>query len=177
VAQPPRAANLLVRVPPPRVLAQQAVGYLRLPGPVIDSSPAPGALQLTGLPVWLWMAPGDWRPQSKTVRVPGDSVTATATPVLATWSMGDGNEVACAGPGTPYGGGNPAAPSPTCGYTYEQSSAGQPGGAYRVTVTITWDITWTATAGAGGALAPLRTAGAAGFRVAESQALDTDGGG
>ena len=80
--------------------------------------------------------------------------------------------------GTPYAaGGNPAAPSPTCGYTYDRSSAGQPGGAYRVTVTITWDITWTGTGGAGGALAPLDTVAAAGFRVAESQALNTGSGG
>jgi hypothetical protein len=104
-------------------------------------------------------------------------VTATATPVLAVWSMGDGATVTCKDPGTPYtAGNNPAAASPTCGHTYEESSAGQPGGAFRVTVTITWDITWTATGGAGGALAPLQTVAAAQFRVAESQALNTSGG-
>jgi hypothetical protein len=143
---------------------------------VIRSSPAPGALQLTGLPVWLWVAANVWQPQSKTAQVPGEAVTATATPVLAAWSMGDGKTVTCNGPGTPYGGGNPAAASPTCGHTYDQSSAGQPGGAYKVTVTITWDITWAGPAGAGGALAPLQTVAAAAFRVAESQALNTNGG-
>jgi len=163
-------------LPAPGVLAQLAVKYLRLPDPVIRSSPAPGALQLTQLPVWLWVAAGTWQPQSKTAQVPGESVTATATPVSAAWSMGDGTTVTCKGPGTPYGGGNPAAASPTCGYTYSQSSAGQPGGAYQVTVTITWDITWTGPGGAGGALAPLQTVAAAEFQVAESQALDTSGG-
>jgi hypothetical protein len=163
-------------LPAPGALAQLAVRYLRLPDPVIRSSPAPGALQLTRLPVWLWVAANAWQPQSKTAEVPGESVTATATPVSAAWSMGDGTTVTCKGPGTPYGGGNPAAASPTCGYTYDQSSAGQPGGAYRVTVTITWDITWQGTGGAGGALAPLQTVAAAQFRVAESQALNTSGG-
>jgi hypothetical protein len=41
----PQAANKVVRVlPPPADLAQLAVKYLRLPDPVIRSSPAPGAL-------------------------------------------------------------------------------------------------------------------------------------
>ena len=63
-----------------------------------------------------------------------------------------------------------------CGYTYNQSSAGQPDGAYKVTVTITWDITWAGAGGAGGVLAPLQTVAAAEFQVAESQALNTSGG-
>lgn len=164
--------------PAPGVLAQLAVRYLRLPDPVIRSSPAPDALQLTQLPVWLWIAANAWQPQSKTAQVPGESVTATATPVSASWQMGDGRTVTCHGPGTPYSGrDNPAAPSPTCGHTYDRSSAGQPAGTYQVTVTVTWDISWTASGGAGGALPPLDMVAAAGFRVAESQALDVGSGG
>lgn len=163
--------------PPPGVLARLAVRYLRLPSPQIRSSPAQALLQLTRLPVWLWIAPAAWQPQSKTASVPGESVTATATPASAAWETGDGDTVTCKGPGTPYTGGNPAASSPTCGHTYQMSSAGQPGGAYPVTVTVTWAITWTGPAGAGGALAPLHTAAATRFRVAESQALNTGSGG
>jgi hypothetical protein len=176
-AAPPPAGGVPPVLPAPGVLAQLAVKYLRLPDPVIRSSPAPGALQLTRLPVWLWVAPDAWQPQSKTAQVPGEAVTATATPVLAAWAMGDGKTVTCKGPGTAYAAGdNPSAASPTCGYTYDQSSAGQPSGAYKVTVTITWDITWAGAGGAGGALAPLQTVAAAQFRVAESQALNTNGG-
>lgn len=163
-------------VPPPGVLARHAVRYLRLPDPVIRSSPSPGALQLTQLPVWLWIAAAAWQPRSKTAQVPGESVTATATPVSAAWSMGDGTTVTCHGPGTSYDGANPAAASPTCGHTYARSSAGQPGGAYRVIVTITWDITWLGPGGVGGVLPPLHTVGVGEFRVAESQALDISGG-
>lgn len=161
-------------LPAPGVLAQLAERYLRLPSPQIRSSPAPAALQLTQLPVWLWVAPAAWQPQSKTASVPGESVTATASPSSAAWSMGNGATVTCTGPGTPYtAAADPAAASPTCGYTYLESSAGQPGGAYPVTVTITWAITWKGPGGTGGTLAPLQTAARSQFRVAESQALNT----
>ena len=111
-AAPPGGAPVL---PAPGVLAQLAVKYLNLPDPVIRSSPAPGALQLTRLPVWLWVAANVWQPQSKTAQVPGEAVTATATPVSASWAMGDGKTVTCKGPGTAYAAGdNPSAASPTC---------------------------------------------------------------
>jgi hypothetical protein len=171
VARPPGGGGAPAP-PPPAVLAQLAVRYLRLPDPVIRSSPATGALQLTELPTWLWMAPGIWVARSATATVPGESVTATATPVSAAWQMGDGHTLTCQGPGTPYtGGSNPASPSPTCGHTYTRSSAGQPRSAFRVTVTITWDISWPG-GGAAGTLPPLFTVAAALFRVAESQAVN-----
>lgn len=164
-------------LPPPGTLARVAVRHLGLPGPVIRSSPAPGGLQLVGLPAWLWVAPAVWAPQSATASVPGEWVTATATPVSVSWQMGDGTTVACRGPGVPYpGSGDPASVSPDCGHTYTRSSAGQPGGAYRVTATITWNIRWAAADGAAGTLPPLFTAAAAAFRVAESQAVNTGGG-
>jgi hypothetical protein len=158
--------------PAPGVLAVLAERLLRLPDPVIRSSPATAAMQLTELPTWLWMAPGIWAPRSATAAVPGESVTATATPESAAWQMGDGQTVTCHGPGTAYAGGsNPASASPTCGYTYTQSSAGQPGAAFHVTVTITWHITWRG-GGTAGTLPPLFTTSAALFRVAESQAVN-----
>jgi hypothetical protein len=143
---------------------------------VIRSSPAQNALQLTNLPTWLWINPAEWVPESKTATVPGESVTATATPVSVTWHPGDGSTVTCQGAGTPYtSADNPAAASPDCGHTYTSSSAGQPGGAFQATATITWDVTWQGAGGAGGALAPLFTTAVAAFRVAESQALNTSG--
>ena len=67
--------------------------------PVIRSSPAQNALQLTNLPTWLWINPAEWVPESKTATVPGESVTATATPVSVTWHPGDGSTVTCQGAG------------------------------------------------------------------------------
>jgi hypothetical protein len=164
-------------VPPPGVLGQIARRLLLLPSPVIRSSPAPGDLQLVRLPVWLWVESAMWVPRSKTAVVPGERVTATATPVSVTWRMGDGSAVFCRGPGIPYTRRySPASASPDCGHTYARSSAGQPRGAYKVTATITWIVTWHAAGGAGGTLPPLFTVATAAFRVAESQAVNTAAG-
>ena len=172
----PGVADVPGALPAPGTLAQLAVRYLRLPGPVIRSSPAPGDLQLVYLPVWLWVNPAVWRPVSRTAAVPGEQVTATATPVSVSWQMGDGATVTCHGPGAAYSSADdPAAASPDCGYTYTRSSAGQPGGAYHVTATITWDIRWVAD-GAAGTLPPLFSAAADAFRVAESQTVNVNGG-
>ena len=163
--------------PPPGLLGQIARRYLILPSPVIRSSPAPGDLQLVHLPVWLWVNRVVWVPRSKTAAVPGERVTATATPVSVAWHMGDGSTITCHGPGAPYTTQfNPASASPNCGHTYRRSSAGQPRGVYHVTATITWDVTWRATGGAGGTLPPLFSTSAAAFRVAESQAINTASG-
>jgi hypothetical protein len=84
--------------------------------------------------------------------------------------------VPCQGAGIPYTSvDNPASASPDCELTYTSSSAGQPGGAFRATATITWDVTWRGGGGAGGVLPPLFTTAVAAFRVAESQALSTSG--
>ena len=172
------AAGRPAAQPAPGTVAQLARRYLLLPDPVIRSSPAPADLQLTGLPVWLWISRAAWAPLSRTAVVPGEQVTATAAPVRVTWRPGDGSMVICRGPGTPYSSRySPAAASPDCGHTYTAASARQPGGAYQVTATITWDISWRANGGAAGALPPLFTTAAAEFRVADSQAINISGGG
>ena len=162
----------------PGTLAQAAARRLLLPGPAIRSSPPPGVPQLVHLPVWLWVNPAVWSPRSQTAAVPGERVTATAIPAAVTWRMGDGAVVTCPGPGTPYSAMfPPASASLDCGHTYQRPSAGQPGGVYRVTATITWDITWTGTGRAGGMLPPLFTTATAGFRVEDSQAVNISSGG
>ena len=141
-----------------------AAGELTLPGPGIEANPSPGVEQLVGVPTWLWLE-GGWQPVAATAAVPGESVTATATPTSVAWSMGDGSAVDCAGPGTPYAAGdNPAAASPTCGHTYETPSVGQPDGAFEVTATITWSITW-AGGGQAGTEPALTTTSRAAFGV------------
>ncbi len=155
----------------PQVLARQARARLTLPDVAIRVNPSGD--QLVGLPSWLSLDPASWRPQSATASVPGISVTATATPIQAVWSMGSGDSVVCHGPGTPWRPGtDPMAASPDCGYRYVRSSASAPGGAYRVTVTISWQVTW-AGAGQGGTIPGLTTTGVAQVRVAESQTVIT----
>ncbi|GAA1291630.1 ATP/GTP-binding protein [Saccharothrix xinjiangensis] len=167
--QQPGAALL----PSPAELAQMAREQLRLPTPTIAANPAGD--QLVSLPTWMWLSSG-FSPVSATASVPGVSVTATATPTSVTWAMGDGSTVTCAGAGTPYTTGtDPKAPSPDCGHVYRRSSASQAGQAFPVTATAHWTVTWSG-AGQGGTFPDMTTTGNAGFRVAESQALNHDGG-
>jgi hypothetical protein len=159
------------QLPSPAQLAQVAHNQLRLPSPRIEANPA--GEQLVNLPTWLWLDRGGWGPVSATASVPGVSVTATARPTSVTWAMGDGSTVTCKGPGTPYGAsGSPKSSSPTCGYTYHSSSAGQPGQAYAVSATVHWTVTWSG-AGQTGAFPDMTTTSNAAFRVAESQALNS----
>lgn len=155
----------------PAVLGQQATNQLTLSVGTLEASPAPTADQLVNLPTWVWLA--DWQPVSAAATVPGESVTATARPVSATWTFGDGSHLTCDGPGTPYtAADSPTASSPTCGHTYTRSSAAEPGGAFPVTVTVTWSVTWTG-GGETGTEPPLTATEATALRVAESQAVNT----
>jgi hypothetical protein len=54
--------------------------------------------------------------------------------------------ITCAGDkaaGTPWVYGYGGNPSPTCGYTYQRTSAGQPDEAFTVTVRAYWTVTWS----------------------------------
>lgn len=153
----------------PAILARQARARLNLPAVTIRMNP-PGD-QLVNLPAWLALDPASWRPQSATASVPGVSVTATARPVSAAWSMGDGATVTCVGPGTAWTSGtDPSAASPDCGHVYRRPSAGAPGGAYTVSVAVTWEVTW-AGAGQSGTVPGLSTTGQVQTQVQESQAV------
>lgn len=126
-------------------LADEAIARLALSGPDIGLAPDPSKMGLVGLPVWMWtrVAPTTWGPLSATASLPGLSVTATARATRIVWGMGDGQHVTCEGPGTPYNRGGTETTSPTCGYVYANSSAGQPEGVYTVTATTTWEIQWS----------------------------------
>jgi len=168
------AAPAPVPLPPPAaVLAREAADQLLLPAPDVEVSPQADHDQVVNFPTWLWLGAGSFAARSRTVTVPGESVTATAVPVSASWTMGDGSTVTCAGPGTPY---TPATPplsrSPDCGHTYLQPSIGQPAGRYPVTVTARWQISW-AGAGRAGVLPDLLRTATTSFRVAEVQTVNS----
>jgi hypothetical protein len=57
--------------------------------------------------------------------------------------MGDGHQVVCTNAGTPYAAADGMRHSPTCGYVYQTSSAGQPNHRYTVTATSQWVVTWS----------------------------------
>ena len=131
-------------LPDPVVLAAQAESKLTLVKPTVDSSPAPGKAQVVQLPTWAWMPKAQWAPISATASVPGESVTATATPDQLSFSWGDGTSTTCQGPGTPYvaGTSNASASSPTCGHTYRVTSASAADQQFPVAATLSWKIAW-----------------------------------
>ena len=152
-------------------VVQQAMAQLQLPKPVIRMSPDAGAAQVVRFPMWLWIDASGWRQVSKTVQVPGASLTATATPQRVIWSMGDGGSVTCAGPGTPYSSHYPAgASSPDCGYVYQRSSAGQPDERFTVKATVVWDVAWQG-AGKSGTVPGMEMTSQVPVRVSEVQSV------
>ena len=159
-------------VPDPRVLAAQAVSKLVLPTPAIESSPGGGAPQTVELPTWAWLPPAQWAPLSATASVPGESVTATATPIAVTWTWGDGSTTVCHSSGTPYvkGVSDPAAASPDCGHTYRQTSAEAPNQQFPVTATLAWTVAWNG-ARQSGTFANLTTTATAHWTVRQIQSL------
>lgn len=155
----------------PAQLARRAVDQMTLTGPAIHLTVEAPKTGLVGMPVWLWtdVTPTTWGPNSATASVPGLSVTATARATKIRWDMGDGGTRVCDGPGTPYIAG--AVTSPTCGYVYERSSAGQPDDAYSVVATTTWQVTWSGD-GTSGSLTVTRTSSTT-VRIGELQVLVT----
>ncbi|QHA10002.1 hypothetical protein GQF42_35070 [Streptomyces broussonetiae] len=128
---------------PVEVVVQQAVKRLKLPKPVIHTSPDEDFVQVVHVPTWMWVEHSTWGPVSASAAVEGTQVTATARPRQAVWSMGDGGQVVCRGPGTPYSDAySPKASSPDCGYTYRRASLSVPGRAYTVSVQVAWDVEW-----------------------------------
>ncbi len=163
----------------PMAVALQAERSMNLPSPEIGVNPS--AFSVVNLPTWLWVSPSIWHPHSVSAEAGGVTATATATPVNAIWTMGDGASVDCAGPGTPYDQALPPANQGTdCSYTYGVSSAGQPStdgdpddGAFVVGVSVQWNVTWTSTVpGSGGSLPNLSTTATRRVRVEQIQAIE-----
>jgi hypothetical protein len=104
-----------------------------------------------GIPVWLWVDHPGTGNQFGTLNfrktIGGLDVSATAVADNVEYTSGDGQTIHCA-TGTPFDeaamAGKPAADSPTCGFRYQHTSAGQPGGVFTVTATTVWSIHWTA---------------------------------
>jgi hypothetical protein len=139
------------RGPTPRVVARLAIDRMRLAAINIGIAPDPGAdsVGLVGMPVWMWAKTPNERtfgPITASASAGGMTITATARVRQVTWDMGDGTEVVCETPGTPYDPSYGRTASPDCGHTYLTTSADEAGDVFTVTATSSWVVTW---AGAG----------------------------
>jgi len=166
----------------PRSVALMAARSITLPSPVIGTNPS--SFSVVNLPTWLWIDPSIWHRFSATATAGSVSATAVAAPQSVTWSMGDGQVAVCDGNGTSYRIGVPANDQSTgCSYTYRRSSIGQPSadgypndGAFPVTATITWAVSWTSTGALGGGVLPtLQTTSSISIRVEQVESVGTAG--
>lgn len=160
----------------PRSLAEEATDRADIPLPELRLSPPLDVPQVVNLPTWLAIDPAQWRPVTSSASAGPVTATATAVPESVTWSMGNGDRVTCAGPGTLYDPATGEAAQPDCTYTFRRSSARAPGGRFVLEATVTWRVTWAASgAPGGGSLGTVTRTKTVPIQVAEIQALNTDG--
>ena len=165
----------------PYAVALQAENSLRLPAPTSYFNPPD--ISVVNLRTWLWIDPRIWHSYAVTATVGTVSATAVANPVSVTWLTGDGGTVLCHGPGRPFDPAQAQQPTNGCSHIYTTSSSGQPSpdgdpndGAFAVSTTVDWSVTWSAQGAAGGGpLPPLSTSSTRGVRVEQVESVNTDG--
>lgn len=152
--------------PTPEEIAEELVGRLDPPVPDVHTNPPSDGDQLVGLPTWLWVS--NWAP----VSVSEAGVTVTARPVATYWDLGAGDPVVECGRGTPYDTSrSPDEQDTDCSYTYQYTSADQPGGVYDAAVSMVWAVSWTGPGGTGGSFGYGATETGFSLRAVEVQAL------
>lgn len=152
----------------PEILAALAYQHMELPGTEVTLAPA--QTTKVNLPTWAWLDKADFHEVQATaaINAPGFALTATTTAKPVSLRLEPGTADAVTYPasgectinddgsiGEPYARGN-ADRTPPCGVKYLRSSGD---GTFDLQATITWEIAWTGTGGAGGDLptAPSRT--------------------
>lgn len=135
-----------------------------MPGLKISSNPRRG---LAGLKSWFWLEDGG-QPHSDSLSRFGITVDVQARPVSYRWEFGDGTEKMTDSPGRPY----PQRSEIT--HTYDRSSA-QFAQGYGVSVTVAFDVRWRTDGGRWRPLPGISRTSERFYRVAESQAVNSDG--
>jgi hypothetical protein len=153
-APPPRYEEAVT----PEILAALAYQHMELPDTEVTL--APQANTKVNLPTWAWLdkAVFDEVQATAAINVPGFNIQATTTAKPVSLKLKPGTEDAETYPasgectiyaddsiGEPYAKGK-ANETPPCGVKYLRSSGN---GTYKLQATITWEITWTGTGGAG----------------------------
>ncbi|WP_233870557.1 hypothetical protein [Streptomyces sp. ST2-7A] len=149
-------------VPTPELLAGLAYEHTRVPDTEIALNPEDADHQIVNLPTWIWTEGSSTAPVSVTARVVGYDIwaTTTAEPDRLTIDPGTrdavthpaSGECGIAGDGTigePYRAGRAEEPPP-CGVTYLRAT--HSGGPHQLLATLTWDVSWVGSGGAGGDL-------------------------
>ncbi len=143
----------------PKTLASLAYQHMELPDTEVTL--APEVTTKVNLPTWAWLDKTVFNEVQATaaINVPGFNLQATTTAKPMSLKLEPGTEDAETYPasgectfntdgsiGEPYARGK-SNQTPPCGLKYLRSSGG---GTFKLQATITWEITWTGTGGAGG---------------------------
>lgn len=156
----------------PRTVARQARESVSIPEPTLLTAPPPDRRLYVQMRTWLWLDPSWWKPYTATADTGAVSASVVATPVRTIWTMGDGRQTTCDGPGVAWRRGLPEGAT-TCAYTYRRSSAGEPGGTYTMSVAVEFEVSWSSSAGSGGVLPAIIRTASRPVEVGEIQAVET----
>ncbi|WP_371101409.1 hypothetical protein [Streptomyces sp. PU_AKi4] len=162
----------------PEILAELAYAEIRVPGTEVTLAPAEATK--VNLPTWAWLDGAEFKPVSVTASVEaiGLEATATAEPVSLEIKPGtpDAETYPASGVceinggriGEQYEKGK-ADETPPCGVKYLRSSGD---GTFPLQATVTWEIHWTGTGGAGGDLPDGEFGATQDVEVQEIQAIN-----
>ncbi|MFB7084131.1 hypothetical protein [Streptomyces sp. NPDC056296] len=174
---PPRYEQAIT----PEILAALAYQHMQLPDTKVTLAPAEATK--VNLPTWAWLDKADFHEVQATavVDVPGFAIQATTTAKPVSLKLEPGTPDAETYPassecainadgsiGEPYAKGK-ADQTPPCGIKYLRSSGD---GTFDLQATITWEIAWTGTGGAGGDLPDGTFENAQTVTVQEIQAIN-----
>lgn len=157
----------------PAQLAADARASVPIEAPPIETSPDADRETYAQITTWLWVDPSWWKGYTATASAGRVSATVTATPVLATWSTGDGGTEECAGPGVVWRRGL-GDDDTYCSHVYRRSSAGEPDDRFPLQVAVDFEVTWSSNVGQGGSLEGLSRSASRSIRVGEIQAIETE---
>lgn len=154
----------------PSVLAAAAWQSVTVPPPATDHNPrlTGSGATVVGVDTWVWATTATPRTLTVTATAATTTVTLTATSTGLSLQAPD-SLVSCTGFGTPW---TPDATTTDCSLTFTRSSA-HLGGTTPLTVSTTYQATWTTTTGRTGTLPPHTTTTTTPLTVAEAQALGT----
>ncbi|MEP9385552.1 hypothetical protein [Nocardioides sp. KR10-350] len=128
----------------PAVLAQRALGRMKLVTADAKIAPGPNFHTYINIDNWLWIPPEQWHTLNLSVSAGPTTVTVTAAPVRVDWNMGNGETKQCADAGRPSTPGMGESAKTTCSYAYT-SLTNPDGDTHTVSAQLVYAVTWACT--------------------------------
>lgn len=161
-----------------RTLVRAAMGAVRIPAPEVETNPrvttgdGVSGATVVGLDTWVW-ATGE-TPSQVRVTASAGSLSATVVASASGLRVSAPDSVpSCTGWGSPWVPGQSQEGGSDCTVEFTRSSA-HLGGTTPLTVSVGYDVAWTATDGTSGTLDPITTTSTTDLPVAEIQTINRD---